>query len=600
MALSSELTPEFLISVDWEAPIKEVSPNTCERFYTRLVEAANRAEEQGNTTAQAAFALLGQVSSLHLKPQEKHTPFGPMWIIEGRRSVDVTDFTEDQINALKLLLSVLNINDLRARVADVIWTARRKDNFSYAEQAIDFYLSAGEELMNGETFTYAVERFTRALRLAASLGRNSDKFRQAPQRIEAVIDSLPPKYNLHVGQLIDLLLEHHLGDIAKFANLAELCAIDAERDNNWYVAGHYWEIKAKCHRIQKEPDQEQQAIQKLANTYVNTAAESLKQARGHMVAAHHIQSAIEVLRRIPGTKAQQDDLHKLMLEYQQKSVNEMAAISSGSIDLTDQVESAINHIKGKQLKDAILALALLTKPISRSRMEKFVDEMAQPSPFLVLTTNSLVDSKGKVVGKVESQLDNSKEQAEEAKESAMFNWVHFYQNPLAAVIEQTRRYLMIEHNPSIRDTFDLVRHNPFVPHGREYFFAQGLLFGLQGEFSVALHLLLPQVENSIRYILSSNGIITSGLNSEGIQEEFDLNRLLQMPETLEVFGEDLIFGLKGTLVSRAGGNFRNRLAHGLLDYDHFQSYDAVYVWWLILKICCLPLITTQESQDASS
>jgi hypothetical protein len=145
-----------------------------------------------------------------------------------------------------------------------------------------------------------------------------------------------------------------------------------------------------------------------------------------------------------------------------------------------------------------------------------------------------------------------------------------------------------------------VRHNPFVPPGREYIFAQGLLFGLQGEFSVALHLLLPQVENSIRYILSSTGIITSSLNSEGIQEEFDLNRLLQMPETLEVFGEDLIFGLKGTLVSRAGGNFRNRLAHGLLDYDHFQSYDAVYVWWLILKICCLPLITTQESQDASS
>jgi len=600
MALVADLTPEFIKSIDWEAPIKEVSPNTCELFYTRFWEAANRAEEQGNTTAQAAFGLLGQVSSLHLKPQEKHIPFGPMWIMDGRRSADVTDFTGDQISALKILFSVLSINDLKARVADVIWTVQRKDNLIYAEQSVDFYLSAGEELMNSETFTYAVERFTRALHLAASLGRNSDKFRLAPQRIEAVIDSLPPRYNLHVGQLIDLLLEHHLGDTAKFADLAELCAIDAEKDNNWYVAGHYWETKAKCHRIKKEPKQEHQAIQMLANTYVHTATDSLKQDRGHMVAAHHIQSAIEVLRRIPGTKAQQDDLHKLMLEYQQKSVDEMAAISSGSIDLTDQIESAINHIKGKQLKDAILALALLTKPISRSNMEKFVDEMAQSSPFLALLTNSLLDSKGKVVGKIGAQLDNLREQAEEAKESSMFHWVNIEQNALAAVIEQARRYLMIEHNPLIRDTFDLVRHNPFVPPGREYIFAQGLLFGLQGEFSIALHLLIPQVENSIRYILSSNEIITSSLNSEGIQEEFDLNRLLQMPETLEVFGEDLIFGLKGTLVSRAGGNFRNRLAHGLLDYDHFQSYDAVYIWWLILKICCLLLITTQESQDAPS
>lgn len=600
MTLSSELTPEFLQGIDWEAPIREVSPKTCERFYTRLLDAATSAEEQGNTIAQAAFVLLGQVSSLYLKPQEKHTPFGPMWIMDGRRSADVTDFTEDQISALKLLLSVLNINDLKARVADVIWTARRKDNFIYAEQAVDFYLSAGEELMNGEGFTHAVERFTRALHLAASLGRNSDKFRLAPQRIEAVIHSLPPKYNLHVGQLIDLLLEHHLGDIAKFADLAEICAIDAEKDNNWYIAGHYWEIKAKCHRINKESDQEQQAIQMLANTYINTATDSLRQARGHMVAAHHIQSAIEVLRKIPGTKSQQDDLHKLMLEYQQKAANEMGTISSGPIDLTDQIESAINHVKGRQLKDAILALALLTKPISRSNMEKFVDEMSQSSPFVALLTNSLLDSKGKVVGKIGSQLDNSKEQAEEAKESSMFHWANFEQNTLAAVIEQTRRYLMIEHNPSIRDIFDLVRHNPFVPPGREYIFAQGLLFGMQGEFSVALHLLIPQVENSIRYILSSTGIITSSLNSEGIQEDFDLNRLLQMPETLEVFGEDLIFGLKGTLVSRAGGNFRNRLAHGLLDYDHFQTYDAVYIWWLILKICCLPLITSQESPNAPS
>ncbi len=599
MTLSLELAPEFLKSVDWEAPIKEVFPITCEHFYRRFLEAARTAEDQGNTTAQAAFALLGQVSSLNLKPQEKQTPFGPMLVYEGRRSADVTDFTEDHVAALKLLLSVLNNNDLKARVADVIWTARRKDNFSYAEQAIDFYLLAGEELMNGETFTYAVERFTRASHLAASLGRNSRKFRPTAQRIEAVIDSLPPKYNLHVGQLIELLLEYQTGDIAKFANLAELCALDAEKDNNWYVAGQYWEIKAKCHRIKKEPDQEHQAIQMLANTYANTATDSVKQARGSMVAAHHVQSAIEALRRIPGTKTQQDQLHKLMLDYQQKAVNEMGSISSGEIDLTEQIESSIKQIKNKTIKDAILTLSFFTKPVSRTGMAKFVDEMAQSSPLLAFMTNRIVDSKGKVVGKIGSQFDNSKEKADEAKEAEMFHWAQIEQNALAAVVEQTRRYLLIEHNPSIRIILELVRNNPFVPPGREPIFAQGLLSGLQGDFVTSLHLLLPQVENSIRYVLSANGIITSGLNSEGIQEEFDLNRLLQMPETSQIFEEDLIFGLKGTLISRAGGNFRNRLAHGLLDYDHFLTYDAVYVWWLILKLCCIPVLVTQESQDAS-
>jgi hypothetical protein len=337
----------------------------------------------------------------------------------------------------------------------------------------------------------------------------------------------------------------------------------------------------------------------LANTYVNTANDSLKQAQGNMVAARHIQSTIEVLRRIPGTQSQQDQLHKKMLKYQQKAVDEMGSVSSGSIDLTEQIESSIALIKDKSLKEAIFTLALFTKPISRTGMAAFVGEMAEKSPLLALITNSIVDAKGKVIGKIGSQFDDSKEKADEAKEAEMFHWAHLEQNALAMVVEQTRRYLLIEHNPSIRDTLDIVRNNPFVPAGREYIFAQGLLSGLHGDFVTALHLLLPQVENSIRYVLGANGTITSGLNSEGIQEEFDLNRLLQMPETAQIFHEDLIFGLKGTLTSRAGGNFRNRLAHGLLDHEHFFTFDAVYIWWLILKICCIPSLDTQESQNVS-
>ncbi len=598
MTLSSDLTPEFLKSVDWEDPIKEVFPNTCEHFYTRLRNAASAAEEQGNATVKGAFVLLGQVSSLHLKPQEKQSPFGPMLVYEGRRSADVIDFAEDHIDALKLLLTVLNNNDLKARVADVIWTAQRKGNFGYAEQAIDFYLLAGEGQMNGETSTYAVERFTRALHLAASLGRNSSKLGEAARKIEAVIESLPPKYNLHVGQLIELLLEYKAGDITKFSNLAEICALDAEKENNWYIAAHYWEIKAKCHRIKKEPDQEYQAFQMLANTYVNTATDSLKQSRGNMVAAHHIQSAIEVLRRIPDTKEQQDQLHRTMLDYQQKSVNEMASISSGSIDLTKNIESAIATIKDKPTREAIIYLALFSNPVSRRAMVSYVDEMIEKSPLLAILTNNIVDSKGKVVGKIGSILDGSEEKVADAKESETFHWANYEQQALGTIIENTRHYFLVEHNPSIQDTLEIVKNNPFVPPGREWIFAQGLLSGLQGDYLTALHLLIPQIENSIRVLLNRSGVITSGINADGIQEEFDINRLLDMPDTAKIFHEDLMFGLKGTLTSRFGSNFRNLLAHGLLEHRHFLSYDAVYIWWLILKICCMPLLNQEEGKDA--
>ena len=51
------------------------------------------------------------------------------------------------------------------------------------------------------------------------------------------------------------------------------------------------------------------------------------------IAASHLQSAIEALRRAPGTEAQRQALHKRMLALQAQSVSEFGAIP-GEGDLT--------------------------------------------------------------------------------------------------------------------------------------------------------------------------------------------------------------------------------------------------------------------------
>ena len=163
--------------------------------------------------------------------------------------------------------------------------------------------------------------------------------------------------------------------------------------------------------------------------------------------------------------------------------------------------------------------------------------------------------------------------------------------------------ILQEQTPEIRDLLELASNNPFIPPGREIIFARGYLAGLQGDYLESLSLLVPQVENSLRYLLNRQGVVTSSLSSEGIQEEFDPNVLLEMPEVKDIFGEDLLFDLKCNLTSRFGSNFRNLMAHGLLDYQDFYSYTAVYIWWLLLRICCLPLIIAQhleEKKDAAT
>ena len=62
-----------------------------------------------------------------------------------------------------------------------------------------------------------------------------------------------------------------------------------------------------------------------------------------------------------------------------------------------------------------------------------------------------------------------------------------------------------------------VFNNPAVPPGRERLLARGLLAGFRQDWVVALHILIPQFENSLRYVVTQHGIITSAIKAEGTQ-----------------------------------------------------------------------------------
>jgi hypothetical protein len=105
---------------------------------------------------------------------------------------------------------------------------------------------------------------------------------------------------------------------------------------------------------------------------------------------------------------------------------------------------------------------------------------------------------------------------------------------------------------------------------------------------------------AITSLHSRYDIITSKLNSELIQEVRHLETLLKLPETIEVFGANAIFDLRDLLVEKFGHNLRNRLTHGLMHEGHFYSTEAVYIWWLVLRFCCVPLILLERQAAAES
>ncbi|WP_189606375.1 DUF4209 domain-containing protein [Salinimicrobium marinum] len=126
----------------------------------------------------------------------------------------------------------------------------------------------------------------------------------------------------------------------------------------------------------------------------------------------------------------------------------------------------------------------------------------------------------------------------------------------------------------------------FIPKDREHFFIEGIHCGFQNNFVHASHILIPQIENSLKNLIELNGRNTTKL-AEEIQNDNTLGSILSTDENNKMLNKicdrDLILELNNFLVDGNSVNFRNRLCHGLI--SPFETdYYGIYLWWLALKM----------------
>lgn len=156
------------------------------------------------------------------------------------------------------------------------------------------------------------------------------------------------------------------------------------------------------------------------------------------------------------------------------------------------------------------------------------------------------------------------------------------------LIEPAKRAILREHRVGPEAFFDFVAHNPLVPAGRESLFARGLNAWMYGDMPVAAHLLVPQLENSLRHLLKRAGGRTTSLDPDGLQQDRTLGSVLSAGELEEALGPDALFDLRCLLIERFGANLRNLLSHGLADHASMYSPAASYLCWLVLHLCAVP------------
>jgi hypothetical protein len=502
----------------------------------------------------------------------------------------------EDLAVLPVLVEKLTESALRARILDVLWI--RKRDFQAALKAVDVYLLAAEKLFKTDAWIYGVECLRRAFQIAASLGGGG---LNARRKAEAAFEEIlaEPGEQIHpnfANNLLRLAVEFRLSDPAKFAAIAvnhgEICSKASEIE----FARQYHRLAADLFHLGQDREAARTQMLKVADL-LEEEADKLEPARAG-AAVNFLKQALEINRQFKVGDAKIESILQKLRRAQSSSLDHFQAFGT-EININDLQRQASQEVAGFEFEQAILQLAYIVKLTDPKAAIDEQKEQAKNAPFLHFVRTEIIDAEGKTVERIEGFGGS-----EEDLEKRAFQWLKniAWTLRVQAAIEPARLTIVNEHAPRAAHLEFLLRANPFIQSGHAQIFLRGLHAGLMGDMMMAVHLLVPQLENALRFVLNQRGIDTATIDSEGLEQNKALGKLLEFAELRQLLGDDLIFELRGVFCEQSGYNFRNRLAHGRVSATDCSSVAAINAWWLILRICCVfyLMVSGEKKADATN
>jgi hypothetical protein len=568
---------------------------TCSDYEKCFHELGRELKEGGETPEADAASLLGGICSMMFSGSRSGNPWGPVWTDYriGKRSVEADDLEKEQLDALGEVVPQIEDPELRARVADILWT--RGQGYQFGQMAIDAY---SDNNNRPEASNHAMERIWRlgrAINIARSLGRAKPLHVTAFERLDRLMDELAADAANApcLPHLLDIIFDHQLGNPVKYTTFCEDAAGQASLQKDWDLSARFWELASSWHHRQGQEDEARRCRQAAAwETIARGRDPDGRKRYGAGYSAGWILRGLTALKSSGSDRTEIEALSSELAELQGEAqadlhtfgINPKDSMGEYDDEHSKHVERLESHLSGKMLQDAILLYCNITRPTDVGDLK---DTIMEGGAGLITQMIGMVatDNEGKETDRAEGIGWNG-EVAESDILKRLYEHARTISWPLACdwFLDPGRRIIAKEHAPRIKDLVFLVSNNPFVPPGHEGIFLRGIHAGFEGDFLLATHLLVPQFERSLRRYLKQCGVVTWILK-DGLQKEPDLGGMLSLPRTKELLGEDLVFDLRGILTEKFGVNLRNDMAHGnMAESEFFRGVGPTYFWWLLLRM----------------
>lgn len=598
------LTLAGLLRSRWEDAVTPSDVETYAQLWSSFSR-ASRALSASDVEASSALAFLARVCSLRLTEDGLASPYNVMIATSEGRTMGMEDFRPEEVAFLRKVVEHVDDHRIRARAADLLWLlGDRNERPHYAAIAIEAYQSWPLDPSRWHADVGAA--WSRAIDLSRRLGRAArDQVTNIEQRLKDRLLELDE--GMALLQLGDILLTHRLahesaGQIAHKLEVTALALAGQERlkrryldlARSWYLRGQDSVNASVMVRHQVESWMREAESRR---TGENTS---------NLVAASFYESALQTYRQLSrrerqalGIETLGDELADMARTCGLLGLEEMEAITSESVDLTDAVRYAVDQVAGKDTVLGMYEFVSLAGTRSFGDDKELAEQLVKGSALGGVFPNVHYSRDGRVVHRTDSRA------ATYGVEARVWDqMVQVFEVNVRLLVEgmlgPAFNQLSNEHTLSLRDFQSIVFGSSIVPRDRITTVAQGLLHGYNGDFTSALYILTPQVENFVRQAFREAGVSTSTIDATGVENEIGLTGLMQMDEAVRVLGEDLAYELRVLYCGPVGPNLRNVVAHGLLDDASHRTTYVFYAWWFVLRLVYAPYWNRHRGNDQQS
>lgn len=562
----------------------------------RLQEDLRQAIEFGDEDAGRALRILILLCTLHLQVEDPGPTYIPRWQSPRGRSYEAGDFRGEQNNVLARLLHRIAHPGLRARVADVVWYNDRKQ-WRAGTTAVSAYCEVIDRRIEGtfvsafsgidETFTDAVDSFHRALQIASASAK--------PGKLPHVVRDTFGKLYGHLKvrecyvsfvRLARLGGSYKLVTWKSIAEDAEVLANSAKDAVPPWALHPVWQLAAHAYTSAKDSEARRRCVSRMVDETLRNR-DHVRQAAAR---ASWTRDAIEELRQAGGFNERIEELRAQLRDFQEKAVDDTIQFSI-PFDLGEERAGTVKLFGELTLPDALLQLGNITFPPKIAELRAMAERSFQSSGLGAMFGSQYTDSEGKVVAQTPARSLNGEVSEAQFKEECVRILDLHRHRVVNGYLEPARRTVMSRFPLEERHFRPIVDASPFVPIGHRHLFCLGFARFWQGDYASAVHLLVPQIENSIRHVLLNSNRDSSKMNHELLQEDRSLSGLLEnyRDEMDDVFGKDVTNDMELLFVHKPGPALRHELAHGKL-YDALcYEANAVYACWFAFFLTIIPL-----------